>query len=524
MDLPAHLAMIEKLNNLGAAAILQLSPTDSFYPPLFATLTSILTLTSLDVFTSMWVVVMLFGALVFPLSMLYFYRSVFVDQHRALTSVIVPVCSVLTQPFIAYSASTTRYAYFIATCLLPLLLGQSLRLLKLLPTVNPKTLIAPFVRLLLVILVIIFAQPRVLFLFLVLLLPFLVHNMILLRRNSAKRFKILVLTLTCFCSLSFLLLILYTITRLRPELLYHPENWFPSFFTFDTPSVALTRFTLLKPLGDANISAGVVMLLFVLGAQFARKLRLELQLVLLFLAGYAILLVLYVIRTVNSAASNILTAPFYKEGDRIIVGVSILLTALFAHIFVRLWTNLAQSVRKVRIPVCIALVCLISLGFVVQTADVRAFSLNLTRLPTFEQQQFFNQPREDFIRRVQPLVPETGIILSDPSNGSVYVESLIGRKVVFPFLNASMTRHENFEYLLHDLEGTKSEQFVSRACSINPQFFILDLDNYYTPRPAAEYNYFIILHSRSLLGLMTQGGQLTQVLADPPYALYKVNC
>ncbi|GHT81742.1 hypothetical protein FACS1894125_3100 [Actinomycetota bacterium] len=220
--------------------------------------------------------------------------------------------------------------------------------------------------------------------------------------------------------------------------------------------------------------------------------------------------------------SNLISAPFYKEGDRIIVGMVIILVPLFSFALLKVWENFKPKVGTIIVVI---------LSILATTLSIPGFWLiqnrwtEVAKLPKTENGQFFNQPRQDFIYKSSAHIPPNSTVLSDPWSGGVYIKPLINSNVVFDSLNNHFEKLEDQYQLIADLQGTDIVGFNEHACAINQSFYIIDLPQYTnsfdTLNESAVYN---PLHLGELFKWGAQSPYMSLVIEDNGYALYKIEC
>ncbi|KAB7786811.1 hypothetical protein F7D08_1688 [Bifidobacterium cebidarum] len=560
-DAPAHYYFIEKLSEQGLGAAMHLWPHGGFYPPLFHMLaSSIAAVASLfgahisvyAAFSTAWLIS---SGMLFPLGMLllasYFLHDLDLPiVARAALAIIVPVLSVSSacHPYTLLDAGPL-IAYGFATSLLPYLMYASLRLIDAIMAnpFNIKSLVIQLCVTAATGLVLMLAHPRIAFTYALLILPFIVLR--LPWKFIISAFAVIVCGGGAFAA--------FMLITFKSERYLHPETWFHSH----QPSKTLGQALLFVFQDGLEGWVGIVCcaLLLICAAasvaltkQSARRNAIALIIALLLVALVYVLTVTFV-----GALPNIISAPWYRDENRIMTMIPLAIVPLLTYGIGTLLAGASQTLReaassadhwaqsaRARIIIglaalCIALVAVtISAQYVNPAREtVAAHVLEKTTIAESNGSEI-RQLTQEKLTVLKSAVTRTGTdatIISDPMNGSMYATSLYDATMLYPIMNPQSSGQGHiFADVEQAFASGDSQRLLTTVCPINPkepEYFLAmggQADSLQSFPYKAQYDTF---HDAATINGYVSNGTLTKVKdyssvgADTKdWALYQFNC
>ncbi|MBT1164841.1 hypothetical protein JS534_09535 [Bifidobacterium felsineum] len=561
-DAPAHYYFIEKLSEQGLGAAMHLWPHGGFYPPLFHILaSSIAAVASLfgahisvyAAFSAAWLIS---SGILFPLGMLLLASYVLHDLElpiaaRVALTIIVPVLSVSSacHPYTLLDAGPL-IAYGFATSLLPYLMYASLRLID-------AIMVKPFHVRNLVIqlcvtaatgLVLMLAHPRIAFTYALFMLPFIILR--LPWKFIVSAFAVIMCAGGAFAA--------FMLITFKSERYLHPETWFHSH----QPSKTLSQALLFVFQNGLDGMVGIVFcaLLLICAAasvaltkQSARRNAIALIIALLLVALVYVLTVTFV-----GALPNIISAPWYRDENRIVTMIPLAIVPLIIYGIGTLLACATQTLRastayvnhwaqsaRARIIIGLAALCSIALVAVTISAQyvnparetVATHVLEKTTVAGSDGSEI-KQLTEEKLTVLKNVVTRTGTdatIISDPMNGSMYATSLYDATMLYPIMNPqSSGKGHIFADVEQAFASGDSQRLLTTVCPINPkepEYFLTmggQADSLQSFPYKAQYDTF---HDAATINGYVNNGTLTKVKDyssvgsdTKDWALYQFNC
>jgi hypothetical protein len=585
-DAAAHYYFINKLGSQGMGALTGLWPNGDFYPPLFHVLAHLIQVFSsliglqCSVFTAFSLVWIITSGVVFPLGMLLFCNyflgnmdsedtpRVYSRWTHRLLLLAIPVLSVssASHPF-GMLMHGPLIAFGLGTSLLPFGLYATLKLFDSIAREPPSyTEVATrIMETLVCIALLLLSHPRIAFSFALLIGAFIVLR---LPRKVAIAGVATIVT----GAVAYVLLVLATETSHR---LGDPAQWFHSHRPSMTVPEALE--TIVSNGLDASVGFVFALLLVfcsIVAVAFSKAGRQRSNSVALVMN--VVFLSVVFVATVHStgAVANLVSAPWYRDENRIIAMLPLTTLPLICAGFAALMSRIADShdtqysnrsvgndssatsnravgrtlssVVKARGDIflssaaAICAIALISVTFGAQAIDSTRseFATRIQEAANLDKPHPTEQLTRAKYDALRDVVAHTGtqaVIVSDPMNGSMYAGPLFGARMLYPIINPKSSGEGAIFAHVQEAFASGDSQLLSRTfCSIapgNPTYFL-------TLGPQApslqsfpfkdQYNVF---HDDNLIGRYVGTGALTPVRNygdlsgnGQESTLYEVNC
>ncbi|MDR3128131.1 MAG: hypothetical protein LBT99_02245 [Bifidobacteriaceae bacterium] len=354
-DAPAHYYYIAKLVNQGFGTAFHLTSENQFYPPLWHIVAALMVkFFSVNIMTGAALSWLFFNCLVFPLGniLLVWY---FIDKKNLGLLTLTPIISIVLTPMpYLLLHQGPLLAYGSACTLLPLTLFFTLKTFDIF--LNWQAIVfAKYFSLTICLLILdILAQPRIIFTYLLILLPFIINYLIQFHKINPKLFKrilqIIIILIAIFISLT----IFYVLTKLKSSLLLHPENWFTShtgsnnylytFLNAFSGGILLFKTSLINIILASFLS---IIAIYIIIKNFLAK---NWQLA----SAYILIAIIFILADTSSGAiGNLLTAPWYHDENRIATALpTILICLIYQYLvsinykFEKTFSNTANNIFK----------------------------------------------------------------------------------------------------------------------------------------------------------------------------------
>lgn len=581
-DAPSHYYFIQQLNTHGISKVFRLLPNGDYYPPLFSLLACGLMKflsvfgVQVNVFAALnttWIIVM---GLLYPAGMLlcfsYFCPSKLATTPRlrialAILYVLFPVLSV---SFAAFPYSLLEegplIAYALGMAIIPYMFYCSWRCLDALNSRKSRMLTStsPWFWLILLLTLTSFvflAQPRVIFAYFVFIVPF-----ILLRMPRKMLYG-----LAGLCVVAGVGLFVVSQSRYKSAKYFHPSEWFHTFVPSKTfANAGLTILTggqngLNAILVTTLLLCGVgILLAYLYNSYHNRTVHLtesEESTPLSSLNIVAVIIMLALVASIYLASAsltgiiaNILTAVFYRTETRTIIMLPIAILIVWSAAAGVLLQACQQSSsdqsrsfkqltkRGNHSIALILLVVLITLTVLAQAYNPsrNQISHNINRNATLSSVQAsdqLNTAKYQVLKDVTRITStydtdQSSLVISDPSNASMYAYSLFKTPLLYPVLNPL---HERGGHIFADVEiafaSRDPSQVLNTACPItNGAVYFLDMGpSSQTLDHLFQFNdQYAPFHDEEVINLMIHEGAMVKVSDYSQYgngwALYKLHC
>jgi hypothetical protein len=447
----------------------------------------------------------------------------------------VPIFSTL---FVCYPYALletgTLYSYSFSIALIPLLLASTLAIMRsiTLRLDGEKMRLARGVLFFAVSFVLILlAQPRALFLYAVIILPFVVLWIVTLYKLHKERLR-RPLIFTAFGLFAAVCLVgYYALTHLNKALILHPENWFPlekpflstpeALFNFMSGTVNLT----VNMFGISALPTSYLLFVAVLAA-LAVSVNSKIKCMIPMLFSYLLLLLLYIFATsADGGLARLVTAPWYKNGYRLFPGLVIVAVSIFAFALYAIvhWIEEHDLRPSTLASYIVVFTLLAALVFYRPDASAMKNLIQNESSITNSFEERLTSGKIDTMAEVAKITPPNAVIVGDPFNGSSYIYSLYNRDVAFPTLNPILARYPKGTDLMFGFKDGNT----GKVCAFNHPnnaYYFLDLG-----KPAfigdPIHNQYAGFHDQTRISKYQKSGFLTKVKSfDSGYALYKINC
>lgn len=523
IDAPAHYYFVRKLLNHGPSVLFTLQSNDGFYPPLFHVCAALLvviggalgipaftgSMAVMDAVNCVWI---LGAGLLWPLGMLllcrYFFRRASVVT-RCILAFAVPVLAVSSgaNPYqMLYAGPLLSYGF--ASNLLPFLMLATLHFMDAITDTSAERngrLLRTGLLTLLVFVVVAAAQPKMMFTYILVMLPFVLVRL-------PWKLIVGVFAGLAVCAVGFFI---FAVNIYKNSRYFHPEQWFhthrpamtlPTSLTyaftdgmvtgdpakglisFNVPTVAGRAMMALLIIAIAVAIAAVVMNLVPLvprwkaGRWFGAADRPDIMLgkdaLALLLAFGFVLFVFECGATLTGAIPNVVTAVWYRNEVRTMtmLPLGILPLIAFAGAYIDRWVirvrnadgDVARSgstgamstgavgtvttrtvaaramASHVAATVCAALMAAVLIG--AQTVNpvkaMMAESLtNAASLEKSDPNEQLTTAKFDALKRMVGVTGTDALVISDPLNGSMYATALFNANMLYPVYNPQDTIH-----------------------------------------------------------------------------------
>jgi hypothetical protein len=338
----------------------------------------------------------------------------------------------------------------------------------------------------------------------------------------------------------------YVLTHLKNSLILHPEKWFPMIKPLLTLPQAIIDFLSCVPISAAGMELGrnyIMLALIMFALAFALMRRKEFAIALPLCISFALLMIVYVCAYAgDDPFSKLISAAWYKNGFRVSAAIPIIVIPLFCIVATLLlptiathfqtWFAQINALIKRAIPnnfakrivgfalatVLLAVVILtnpIGHGMRAEIEKGISFTHNswTTALITQEKMVAFEQIRQ--------ITPDDALILADPFNGSAFLYSLYGRRVIFPTLNPRLEKGSPLRNVLNGFKKGDITPICAYAKTYNQQHFgkdyaspvyFLSLGPSYTIDDPI-YKQYDPLHDEESIVKLVKSGKMSQVAA-----------
>lgn len=498
-DTPAHLNYIQRILDEGPAVAINLKFEGGFYPPLFhllaASLAVLFRLSVPAAATAAWLVA---SGIIFPLGMLFFvkeffrYKQIKLNFNPLVLNLFLPALSLTFAVFPhKFLEIGTLYAYGIGVAFLPFLLACSLRFFRKTSWQNGSIVALAFVLTAL-------AQPRALFLWVIIIAPFVILEM-------KKWGKKAIFSVVALAMLGVGVVLFYVLSRLKSSLLFDPKNWFA---TLDVELPAwqgiIEFFSATSWQDPLNILLGIVIILTLILANTYRK---DIKVNTLLISFFAIAIIYVIAILPPTGLGNIITAAWYRNPWRIIAAFPIVFLPIFIAVINRLWVSIVGKITAISL---VALLVLSSQVFVVRQniIDLTDIYSSQTSMLTDEKILAFDKMKDEI---------GDGILLADPFSGATLSYALDDIDLLLPTPNP---RIENSSKVQLALEAVSTENYT-KLCQINSEVYVAYLGPPFTTFDPI-YHQYDNLQNLNKTGLKLiakyESGQ------EKPFALYKISC
>ncbi|MDR3152449.1 MAG: hypothetical protein LBT85_03200, partial [Bifidobacteriaceae bacterium] len=447
-------------------------------------------------------------------------------------------------------------AYGAAQALLPIFLFVTLKFLQALSddllSDNKKNIIKYLCLLLLFAFLEILTQPRIIFSYILFILPFLVSFLIkFYKKNSKLTKKILIVLGISFLVIASILAV-FVLTRLKKSLLLHPELWFSAHRSAHSFLHALlSGFTGGFLFTQSNFYTIILAFIFAaflgfcLYRYFAQKIW---ELPSVFILG---LVILVLADSKSGALGNILTAPWYHDENRLITFMPIIIICLVAYFLAN-----QKTVGKILQTIPIFLIAiLLFLGD--PTRLWLAADLNKTTdLKTISPNSILTEYKVQAFEKMNSVIGKNDIVFGDPFTGLQYYYIYSGRSVYFPYINPRIDKKDEFrkvllnfgvpdsylganpDLVLKNATFVESQNMLNTLCSVktsaNGKKFFVDFGAPYR-KDMEVYKQFSGFRDEKSIEKYVDAGALRLVLQIPSgqnisfdktgeFKIYQLNC
>lgn len=552
VDSLAHWTYVKRLIDSGLSVTFNLTSRQSFYPPLFHLLSYAIYslvaifgihLTVAQIISYAWIFL---SAIIWPLSFSYYIKCCLYYCDIKMKSYWYFAAIVLSQSFATFPFALlqvgTVYAYFTSCVLLPILLGLTIMLLK-----NYKN--KHLLLFLICIIAIILAQPRVLFLYFVLILPFLVYKMITLHKTQKNLYNKIIIALSFVFILLSVLLVIFVVLHLRSDLLFNPSKWFSSkevktnalyaLICFLMSSMQFSNGILLMPNMLISIIFLALIVYFLTLCVKKKLLAFELCLII----DYLLVGVIYVIMSAFSGTfANIISAPWYKEVDRLYVAIPIIVIPMLFLIYSRfisqsylksktnVLSNIIKGIKKYQTAFVLLFVISASIIHYIPNISPSQWVEQYIQIHNFDNQKaksLFNLAKYKAMDEVSAYTNSNSVIIANPYNGSPFLYPLFNRKMLYDETNLDFKKNHLQRNVFDAFKSNDSISFNDYICKKNSfdrnNVFFLDLGKSFTSayQGTKTFTYF---EAENIVQYVKYGNLVKVVDLSNSWKLYKVNC
>lgn len=571
IDAPAHYYFVRRILGEGLDATTHLWPNDAYYPPLFHMLAAGLVQVAsvfgaqMSVFTAVNIVWLATSGIVWPAGVLmlstYWTRLVDKSDWRPFScamAIIVPVLSVssASHPFLLL-ARGPLYAYGLATTLLPYWLYVTLRLCDALTgswqrrksgdttddeddkTIRPA---APQARVWPWILgfiavggLCVFAHPRIVFSWLLLMMPFIVLRM------PWKVIAALAGVVVCGAAALFA----YMRGSYQSKRYGNPASWFHTFVPSRSVPEALRIFMTDNISGPAGwLMAGVTVLALIIvvcvivrpPAAYRNARRDAIALI----AAWLLLMLLFVCSTsLTGWFPNIVAAVWYRAETRPLsmIPFGVIPLLVFAACAVAGDDGLVPRLTRVArqsivVIVLAALVVACQFGNAERAALAQSVYHNV-QLTDEQPDEQLTSSKYQALAEVVKVTGTRAVIVSDPLNGSMYAVSLYGANMLYPIYNPMKEKHgAKFEQTELSFASGDDRRLLDTVCPLGgngtPTYFLTMGPQAPSLQMFTFRQQFDPFHDEGLIAHYEKRGTLVKVRDLSRYgngwALYRFGC
>lgn len=439
-----------------------ISQSARFYPNLFHIISFIfVSVFSVSLQCALFITFCIGAFVIWPISITYFVW--FCSKKRITVGVILT--PILSTVFLAYPLLLldfgTLFPFGFAYSFLPFGLAfafdflQKFLLIKKFTYKNIKDLniVKTFCLLVLFTLLIVLIQPRAYLTFILILIPFFVHTFI---KCEFKKTKIIILASSIFV---LLIGVAYAVVKYG-MLLLKPSSWPGSLANMNIFEATLNWLGVnvtIWPLYTLNFNVYlflIVVFSIIVFIIYSKKNR-------LILFSYILLYLVFICCACsNDVLARIISAPWYKNEQRIIAALPIVLIPIIAFSIDILYVKAKKRVNNARIfiPLLLCLFITLSLAYpakhqlVTDIYRLQSFQPKYSKqevelltkqtaiwqeyskldLSINETARLFNKKKRSLFEKVSKTVPQNEAVLADPWSGGSLLYSLYNTKVVFP--------------------------------------------------------------------------------------------
>ena len=580
-DAPGHYYFIRKLMDEGLGAALRLWPNDTFYPPLFhiiaylaSAIVGLVTGTPLGIYAAFGTAWAITSGLLYPIGMTllcsYFLRELPRSRTRALLLAITPILAVASvcHPYTLLDAGPL-IAYGCATGILPYLLYATLRLLDAI-NARPFRLRTFLTRLGATIVcggVTLLAHPRVIFAYALIMLPFIVLRMPW--RLIAAAFGAIIAGGVAF--------VVFMFATYHSDRYFHPETWFHTHMPSKT--IGQSAWFALSDGLDGWVGVGFALLLTIavgsglwtVNADARRphtpshqpepQRTMRRNMIALCIAFLAVGVLYVATVTLTGAIPNIITAPWYRDENRIVTmlpltAVPLVIAGLGTGLGMGLETgsmdrrtdgrtdgfahlgHLSRIGRLGRIGRIAVAALLVAVAIGSQIHDP-AREASAARIDANTSLTGGTDPVEQLtpakVAVLEDVVARTGIeaaIISDPMNGSMFAESMLGANMLYPIMNPQSSGNGRiFADMEEAFASGDGKRVLGTACPIEgdrPEYFLTMGDQATSLQSFPYRAQYDMFHDTELIARYVDEGVLELVVDYGEYgegwALYRFGC
>ncbi|MFR0589520.1 DUF6541 family protein [Bifidobacterium apri] len=585
IDAPAHYYFVRRILGEGLGSATHLWPNDAYYPPLFhllaAGLVKVASVLGADmpVYAAVNIVWLVTSGIVWPAGVLilstYWTRLVDSRLFSGAMAIIVPVLSVssASHPFLML-ARGPLFAYGLATSLLPYWLYATLRLCDALidrwrrhaddntgqPAAAQPRIWPWIVGFIAIGGLCVFAHPRIVFSWLLLMAPFIVLRM------PWKVIAALAGAVVC----GAVALFVYMRASYQSNRYSNPASWFHTFVPSCSVPEALRTFITDNISGPAGwlMAVVTVLALVVIGFVIARPrtvfrhddgedggYRNTRKDAISLVVAWLLLMLLFVCSTsLTGWFPNIVAAAWYRADTRplsmIPFGVIPLLVfaacaAASADASVLIptpWNGGVRTEQGIRLTRAvlqrIVIVVLVALAIVCQFGNTERAALSQSVYRNVQLTD--DRPTEQLTSRKYQALGEVvrvtgtrGVIISDPLNGSMYAVSLYGANMLYPIYNPMKEKNgAKFEQTELAFASGDDARLLNTVCPLGgndtPTYFLAMGPQAPSLQMFTFRQQFDPFHDEGLVAQYERHGTLVKVRDLSRYgkgwALYRFGC
>jgi hypothetical protein len=364
------------------------------------------------------------------------------------------------------------------------------------------------------------AQPRALFATIIIALPFIIQYLVTLFHEDRKLFRNTMIGLGGAVLAIVATVGIYVVSRLKSELLWHPENWFPGLGVHEGWLNSVWQYisgtAWYLPTGWLIAAALIVTL--IVNVVWHRKLKTG-----KFLILWAIFGILYVLAAAGEfGLAKLFTAPWYKNPWRI----SAILPIIMIPMILAAVNLLAVKINRAKkvIPITLVVLSVLLLVFNGQNWQMRKELVRQTA--TDNPYAMLSDQKIATYQTVRDITESDAIVIADPFTGAPLDYALTGQELLFPIQNP---RLENSADMQNMLAGWNSRD-IGQICAVRPNQpkYLLYLGEIYTDFDPI-YHTYDVFRDTDLHQNFMERGWLTAVKQfasgqEKPFTLYKINC
>ncbi|GHU07697.1 hypothetical protein FACS189431_2680 [Alphaproteobacteria bacterium] len=535
-DAPAHYYFIKTILDTGLSQIFALSPEGLFYPPLFHILAA--ALSGGSVMTGLAAAWVVSAGLVFPIGMMllvrYFVKS-FDQRLQIVALVATPILAVsfFAFPYLLLQAGPLL-AYGFALTILPWAMTSSLYLLdKLCLAIEKKIKVRELVRPLLLFVLstgcLALAHPRALITYCLTILPFVIGWVVRLGRVYKKQVIITVSSLLLALVLGVVAFVVVAWDQYGERLL-NPEAWFklhpPTQSIFDgiISSLTLGVFDHAWPAIVVAVAVLASLVFLVIKKHYAVT------------AAFVLSAAIYFATvSLSGAVANIITAPWYRDENRIIAMLVITFIPVVVLTVAELYKVFSRSLGK-KLSIIAIVVIFTTIVGVYGVADGHRDSIHASvndaaNVVGDQNTKILTDEKIAAFDGMDDVIGPDDIVIGDPFSGAQYLYTYTGRKVYFSIINPRTDKMPEYALVEQSFANGDPAQISGTVCGINNsvgQKYFIDLgDPYKTDLDL--YSQFDGLRSQPTIQKLVDAGVFEPVGEYPsgqarPFVLYRVKC